>query len=117
MEVVHAAAPSIAIHGYTRHSSIERNNNNNRVIPHPDCRRVVRAIVVLPFLHSKSATRTALPHLLPCTQHIARRCATTATSGSTCSSPQHHATARLLHPPALPNDNPSEMHPHAKQVR
>ena len=98
---------------------IECSNNKNKVIPHPDCRRVVRAIVVLvmPFLHSKSATRSALPHLLPCTQHLVRRYATTATSGSTCSSPQHHATARLLHPPALPNDNPSEMHPHAKQVR
>jgi hypothetical protein len=61
--------------------------------------------------------RTALPHLLPCTQHIVRRYATTATSGSTCSSPQHHATARLLLPscsysPAAQRYTvPPEMHP------
>lgn len=76
--------------------TIERNNKQNN--PHPDCRRVVRSHRGPTFLHSKSAMRTALPHLLPCTQHIVRRYATTATSGSTCSSPQHHATARLLLP-------------------
>lgn len=97
----------LRLHSWTHTHHCAECNNNNKVIPDPDCRRVVRAIVVLPFLHSKSATRTALPHLLPCAQHIARRCATTATSGSTCSSPQHHATARLLQPPALPNDKRS----------
>ena len=54
--------------------------------------------MVLPFLHSKSATRTALPHLLPCAQRLARRCATAATSGSACSSPNttpRHASYSL----------------------
>lgn len=38
-------------------------------------------------LHNQSATRNALPHLLPCTHHTGHRYATTGTSGSTCSSP------------------------------
>jgi hypothetical protein len=79
--------------------TIERNNKQTQSSPRLPSRRPKPSWSHSPtFLHSKSAMRTALPHLLPCTQHIVRRYATTATSGSTCSSPQHHATARLLLP-------------------